>query len=260
MCGHATIGARRDALAHLGRIGLGAHRFETPARRRWRRTEREELCDLRKRREPSPSPGGLPSRSMASAAWQATSAGAGNWFFLTNDAPCPLLVENIPALSQAGRAIRLALGRDGVTGVGDAEIDHIEFFGPARSNPSRTTAISCSCPGGRAYLIVRPAGREPAPSSLASAADQKLRPGDLWDSGKRDREPLSGQLQARRERRRHSAHWRAGVRLQPVRASPGTGGSLLLRNRRPGAAVGAVADRVVSTWPILGKRGVLRRA
>src|SRR5579863_10060618 len=29
MCGHATIGAA-VTLAHLGRIGLGSHRFETP--------------------------------------------------------------------------------------------------------------------------------------------------------------------------------------------------------------------------------------
>ena len=241
MCGHATIGAA-VTLAHLGRIGLGAHRFETPvAVVRVELSEKnhatfENVESHRHLRAVSVKVDGLGRVAKA------TSAGAGTGFSLTDDAPCPLLVENIPALSQAARAVWLALERHGVTGVGGAEIDHIEFFGPARVIPRGQPQFR-ALPG-RRLLIVRPAGREPAPSSLAFAADQKLPPGDLCLSGKRDQEPLSGQLQARRERRRSFRALEGGRSCcEPVRASPGTGGSLLLsgspsrrccrRGRRP---------------------------
>jgi 4-hydroxyproline epimerase len=175
MCGHATIGAA-VTLAHLGRIGLGAHRFETPvgvvgvelSEKNYATFENVE--SHRHLQAVFVEVDGL-GRVTGDVGW------GGNWFFLTNDAPCPLLVENIPALSQAGRAIRLALGRDGVTGAGGAEIDHIEFFGPARSSlaDSRNFVL---CPGG-AYDR-SPCGTGTSAKLACLAADQKLRPGDLW--------------------------------------------------------------------------------
>src|ERR1700688_188250 len=175
MCGHATIGAA-VTLAHLGRIGLGAHRFETPvgvvgvelSEKNYATFENVE--SHRHLRAVSVEVDGL-GRVAGDVGW------GGNWFFLTNDAPCPLLVENIPALSQAGRAIRLALRRDGVTGVGGAEIDHIEFFGPARSSLADSRNFRL-CPGG-AYDR-SPCGTGTSAKLACLAADQKLRPGDLW--------------------------------------------------------------------------------
>ena len=164
-------------------------------------------------------------------------------------------IENIPALTRAGRAIRLALGRDDVAGVGSAEIDHIEFFGPARSSlaDSRNFVL---CPGG-AYDR-SPCGTGTSAKLACLAADQKLRPGDLWVQ-----ESVIGS--------RFQASYRRGVNggviprigrrafvcsQSELHQEPAE--SLLLRDRRPGAAVSAVAGRVVSAWPPLRKRGALR--
>jgi 4-hydroxyproline epimerase len=175
MCGHATIGAA-VTLAHLGRIGLGSHRFETPVG-----AVCVELSDnnyatienVESRRHShavSVEVDGL-GRVTGDVGW------GGNWFFLTDDAPCPLLVENIPALSQAGRAILDSLARQGVTGAAGAEIDHIEFFGAARS-PDADSRNFVLCPGG-AYDR-SPCGTGTSAKLACLAADRKLRPGELW--------------------------------------------------------------------------------
>ena len=93
------------------------------------------------------------------------------------DAPCPLAVENIPALSQAGRAILASLARQGVTGAAGAEIDHIEFFGAARS-PDADSRNFVLCPGG-AYDR-SPCGTGTSAKLACLAADRKLRPGERW--------------------------------------------------------------------------------
>src|SRR6202522_3944796 len=175
MCGHATIGAA-VTLAHLGRIGLGAHRFETPvgvvgvelSEKNYATFENVE--SHRHLQAVSVEVDGL-GRVAGDVGW------GGNWFFLTNHAPCPLLVANIPALSQAGLAIRLALGRDGVTGVGDAEIDHIEFFGPARSSLADSRSFVL-CPGG-AYDR-SPCGTGTSAKLACLCSDGKLSPGQIW--------------------------------------------------------------------------------
>ena len=163
-------------LAHLGRIRPGKHRLETPVG--IVTATLHENGEVSVENVPSwRAKGALVVDVPGAGAVRGDVAWGGNWFFLTNDAPCPRLVENIPALSQAGRAIRLALGRDGVTGVGGAEIDHIEFFGPARSSlaDSRNFVL---CPGG-AYDR-SPCGTGTSAKLACLAADQKLRPGDLW--------------------------------------------------------------------------------
>jgi 4-hydroxyproline epimerase len=96
---------------------------------------------------------------------------------MTNDAPCSLLAENIPQLSQAGRAVLRALARQRVTGAEGAEIDHVEFFGPARSSDADSRNFVL-CPGG-AYDR-SPCGTGTSAKLACLAADQKLRPGELW--------------------------------------------------------------------------------
>ena len=175
MCGHATIGAA-VTLAHLGRIGLGSHRFETPvgvvsvelSDKNYATIENVE--SRRHSRGVAVEVDGL-GRVTGDVGW------GGNWFFLTNDAPCPLLVENIPALSQAGRAILDSLARQGVTGAAGAEIDHIEFFGAARS-PEADSRNFVLCPGG-AYDR-SPCGTGTSAKLACLAADRKLRPGERW--------------------------------------------------------------------------------
>jgi 4-hydroxyproline epimerase len=175
MCGHATIGAA-ITLAHLGRIDLGSHRFETPVG-----TVSVDLSDkncasienvesYRLLKSVSLEVEGL-GKVSGDVSW------GGNWFFLTNDAPYPLLAENIPALSRAGQAILLAVRRHEVTGKGGSKIDHIEFFGPPHS-PSANSRNFVLCPGG-AYDR-SPCGTGTSAKLACLAEDRKLRPGDQW--------------------------------------------------------------------------------
>jgi 4-hydroxyproline epimerase len=175
MCGHATIGAA-VTLAHLGRIGLGAHRFETPVGMvrvelternhaaienvesyRYRKAVRLEVEDL-----------GVVAGDVA---W------GGNWFFLTDAAPCPLKIANTPELTAAARAIRRAAGAQGVTGADGAEIDHVELFGAPQS-PDADSRNFVLCPGG-AYDR-SPCGTGTSAKLACVAADRKLRPGEPW--------------------------------------------------------------------------------
>jgi 4-hydroxyproline epimerase len=104
-------------------------------------------------------------------------AWGGNWFFLTDDAPCALRLENLPALTRAARDILRALGRQGVTGRNGAEIDHVEMFGPATSSDADSRNF-VFCPGG-AYDR-SPCGTGTSAKLACLAADGKLRPGEPW--------------------------------------------------------------------------------
>ena len=83
--------------------------------------ERRELPSLR---AASVEVAGL-GRVRGDVAW------GGNWFFLTETAPCDLVRANAGELTQAATAIRDALAAQGVTGKDGAAIDHIEMFAPA---------------------------------------------------------------------------------------------------------------------------------
>src|SRR5271167_872155 len=91
MCGHGTIGAA-VTLAHLGRIGLGRHRFETPVG-----VVGVELIDAHRAvvdnvesyRHAKDVHIEVAGRMVTGdVAW------GGNWFFLTEDAPCPVAGAN----------------------------------------------------------------------------------------------------------------------------------------------------------------------
>jgi 4-hydroxyproline epimerase len=175
MCGHATIGAA-VSLAHLGRIGPGAHRFETPVGivsvelvdKHYATVENVESYRLS--RAVTLEVGGLGIVS-GDVAW------GGNWFFLTQAAPCALVFDNIAELSRAARDVRLALQRQGIAGANGAEIDHVEFFGPPRS-PGANSRNFVLCPGG-AYDR-SPCGTGTSAKLACLAADGKLRPGERW--------------------------------------------------------------------------------
>jgi 4-hydroxyproline epimerase len=175
MCGHATIGAA-VTLAHLGRIGFGSRRFETPVGivrvelHDKNSAEIENVESHRFLKSVAVDVDGL-GRVVGDVAW------GGNWFFLSEGAPLPLLVENAPALSRAAQAVRLALSRNGVTGADGAEIDHIEFFGPAVSSDANSRNFVL-CPGG-AYDR-SPCGTGTSAKLACLAADGKLRPGEPW--------------------------------------------------------------------------------
>jgi len=175
MCGHATIGTA-VTLAHLGRLAPGRHSFETPVG-----AVGVELLDrnaaiidnvesYRLHKDVTVEVEGL-GRVRGDVAW------GGNWFFLTDAAPCPLVAGNIEALSRAARAVRRALAVEGVTGEGGAEIDHIEMFGAPEAADANSRNFVL-CPGG-AYDR-SPCGTGTSAKLACLAADGKLAPGERW--------------------------------------------------------------------------------
>ena len=175
MCGHGTIGAA-VTLAHLGRIGVGTHRFETPVGEvavellDRNEVEIENVPSYRYRKDVAVEVDGL-GRVVGDIAW------GGNWFFLVGTAPQPLVMASIPALSAAAVAVSQALERDGITGEGGARVDHVEFFGPP-ADPLAQSRNFVMCPGG-AYDR-SPCGTGTSAKLACLAADGKLAAGVPW--------------------------------------------------------------------------------
>ena len=173
MCGHGTIGLI-VTLAHLGRIGPGTHRIETPVGEVTAILHPEgdvtvgNVVSYRlAKRVPVSVPGyGLLHGDIA---W------GGNWFFLVDDHGLAVQLDNLEALNACARAIRGALTRAGITGADGHEIDHIELFGPSEKGDSRNFVL---CPGG-AYDR-SPCGTGTCAKLACLAADHKLAPGQVF--------------------------------------------------------------------------------
>ena len=175
MCGHGTIGAA-VSLAHLQRIGMGVHRFETPVgvvsvelKSRHEVTV-QNVVSYRYREAVSIDVGGF-GAITGDIAW------GGNWFFLTHATPVPLILENVPELTRHANAIKLALHRAGLTGANGEEIDHIEIFGPPIS-PGADSRNFVLCPG-NAYDR-SPCGTGTSAKLACLAASGKLQEGTGW--------------------------------------------------------------------------------
>lgn len=175
MCGHATIGTA-VTLAFLGRIGPGTHRIETPAGVVTARLTTpnvvsvENVESFRYRRAVCVNVEGI-GPVTGDVAW------GGNWFFQTADLPCPLVKGNISLLSDAARRTRLALARESITGRDGAEIDHVEFFGPANA-PDANSRNFVLCPDGT--YDRSPCGTGTSAKLACLASDGELVPGKTW--------------------------------------------------------------------------------
>jgi len=145
MCGHGLIGVVRT-LEFLGRLGPGHARLDTPVGTVGAELHKDGSVTIRN------VPAFLHARDVAvevpelgrvvgDVAW------GGNWFFLTQLEGLRLEMNNLQALESATRRIKAALAAQGITGAGDAEIDHVELFGPPSDtrNDSRNFVL---CPGG----------------------------------------------------------------------------------------------------------------
>jgi 4-hydroxyproline epimerase len=175
MCGHGTIGVA-VTLAHLGRIGPGTHRLETPVGvvafdyAGGSRVTVENVAsyrhaaDVRVSAEPFGSVTG-------DVAW------GGNWFFLVGDPGQDLVLANVARLTAFTEAIRRGLVRQGITGADGAEIDHIELFGPPRADAADSRNFVL-CPGG-AYDR-SPCGTGTSAKLACLAAAGRLREGQVW--------------------------------------------------------------------------------
>jgi 4-hydroxyproline epimerase len=174
MCGHGTIGAA-VTLAHMGQISTGIHRFETPVG-----TVTVELHDHNTatfanvpsfvhRQAAEVSVDGM-GRVAGDIAW------GGNWFFITEAAPCVIDASNIPTLTEAALKIKRALACEGVTGRAGAEIDHIEFFGASPTGAHSRNFVLCP---GAAYDR-SPCGTGTSAKLACLAAHGALAPGEPW--------------------------------------------------------------------------------
>ncbi|MGH9675425.1 MAG: 4-hydroxyproline epimerase, partial [Bryobacteraceae bacterium] len=175
MCGHGTMGLV-VTLAHMGRIGAGSHRIETPVGTVTAALEEsgevtiENVPSYRSAAGLSVDVDGL-GRITGDVAW------GGNWFFLASRHGQEISAANVERLTDCTRRIRRALERDGIAGDNGGEIDHIELFGP----PARDGAHSRNfvlCPGG-AYDR-SPCGTGTSAKVACLAADGKLAEGEVW--------------------------------------------------------------------------------
>ena len=175
MCGHGTIGVVRT-LAHLGRIGAGEHRIETPVgviRATLHVDGSVTIENVASYRHAA----GVPVTVKGFGTVRGDIAWGGNWFFLVEDPPLQIALDNVDRLTEFAWAVRQALASEGVTGANKAEIDHIELSGPS-AMPGADSRNFVLCPG-KAYDR-SPCGTGTSAKIACLAVDGKLAPGEIW--------------------------------------------------------------------------------
>ncbi len=175
MCGHGTIGLVAT-LAHLGRIGVGGHRIETPVgvvTATWHGNGRGSVRNVTSYRHAANV-----AVSVEGYGWVTGDiAWGGNWFYLIGDHRETLEARNTERLTDVCTRIRRALNASGTTGANGAEIDHIELF-DAPNDPKNHSRNFVLCPG-KAYDR-SPCGTGTSAKLACLAASGKWQPGDVW--------------------------------------------------------------------------------
>ena len=174
MCGHGTIGLVAS-LAHMGRIGVGEHRIETPVGTVTTTLHEDGSVSVRNvpawrhlRQTAVELPGHGTVRG--DVAW------GGNWFFLVSEHGQRVASDNLAALTDYTAALRRALAAQGITGADGAEIDHIELFADDSEGADSRNFVLCP---GNAYDR-SPCGTGTSAKIACLAADGKLAPGEVW--------------------------------------------------------------------------------
>lgn len=174
MCGHGTIGLVAS-LAHMGRIGVGEHRIETPVGTVTTTLHADGSVSVRN----------VPAyRHLHQVAVEMPGHGTvrgdvawgGNWFFLVSDHGQRVASDNLAALTGYTEALRKALSAQGITGAEGAEIDHIELFADDDGGADSRNFVLCP---GNAYDR-SPCGTGTSAKIACLAADGKLAPGEVW--------------------------------------------------------------------------------
>ncbi|MCF8207047.1 MAG: 4-hydroxyproline epimerase [Methylotenera sp.] len=175
MCGHGTIGLIAT-LAHLGRIGPGAHVIETPVGDVTATLHDDGRVSVRN----------VPAYRLASGARVTMPGGqvvtgdiawGGNWFFLCADHGQAVTPGRVNELTTYADQLGQALQAQGHRGAGGAVIDHIELF--ADADPALADSRSfVLCPG-RQYDR-SPCGTGTSAKLACLAAAGKLAPGQVW--------------------------------------------------------------------------------
>lgn len=176
MCGHGTIGFV-ITLAHMGRIGPGLHKIETPVG--VVTAELLDDCQVRIHNVPSyryrsdvtvdvPGYGAV----VGDIAW------GGNWFFLASQHGQQLALERTGELTRFALALRDQLHARQITGHDGGEIDHIELFGPASDPAMADSRNFVLCPG--AAYDRSPCGTGTSAKLACLAASGRLEAGQAW--------------------------------------------------------------------------------
>ena len=175
MCGHGLIGVA-VTLGHLGRLGSGTHRFETPVgvvAIEYDGKHQVTLANVPSYRHRQ----GVTVQIEGVGPVTGDIAWGGNWFFLVNDHQQAIELANVETLARFTRKIRQALAGERITGADGAEIDHIELFGPP-TTPLANSRNFVLCPG-NAYDR-SPCGTGTSAKIACLIADGKLQPGEIW--------------------------------------------------------------------------------
>ncbi len=126
MCGHGMIGVA-VTLSYLDRLSPGEIRVETPVGvvavelTSPNEATVENVPSYSYLRDVTVQVEGL-GEVTGDVAW------GGNWFFLTENSPCEIVLSNAQELTRAASSVRTSLAEQGITGPNGEEIDHIEFF------------------------------------------------------------------------------------------------------------------------------------
>ena len=175
MCGHGTIGLVAT-LSYLNRIQPGEHRIETPVgivTAKLHPAGEVTVNNVASYRLAANVEVNVPGYGQVSGdiAW------GGNWFFLVREHILELSLGNIEQLTEFTWAIRQALSRQGITGAGKHEIDHIELYGRSQQG-SVNSKNFVLCPG-KAYDR-SPCGTGTSAKLACLYADGKIREGEVW--------------------------------------------------------------------------------
>jgi 4-hydroxyproline epimerase len=175
MCGHGTIGVV-VTLAHLGRIGPGQYRLETPVGvvtvqyAGGNEVTIENVPSYCHWTSVKVDVAGL-GAFVGDVAW------GGNWFFLCGDHRETLDLANVERLTDVTWQIRQALKQQGITGTNGQEIDHIELFGPPRDSSAHSRNFVL-CPG-KVYDR-SPCGTGTSAKLACLYREGVLAPGQVW--------------------------------------------------------------------------------
>ncbi|MBK1814706.1 proline racemase family protein [Luteolibacter yonseiensis] len=176
MCIHGTIGLA-VTLAHMGKIGPGSHRIDTPVGVVVATLNEDgsvEVANVPSYRHAADVPVEVPGYGTihGDIAW------GGNWFFLIDRQGPGVHFHNLDALMDFTIQVRRELENQGITGGNDMEIDHIEVFGPPSDTALADSRNFVLCPG-KAYDR-SPCGTGTSAKLACLHADGKLGPGGVW--------------------------------------------------------------------------------
>jgi 4-hydroxyproline epimerase len=175
MCGHGTIGLL-STLAYLGKIKPGQQRIETPVgvveatlEASGEASFRNIPCYRHQKNVAITVPQYGPF--TGDVAW------GGNWFYLMHEHGFDISLGNAEELTEFAWAVRRALGQLGISGAADAEIDHIELFGPPQV-PGAHSKNFVLCPG--KIYDRSPCGTGTCAKLACLYADGKLEAGEIY--------------------------------------------------------------------------------